>query len=461
LDIIYVEPDEDIRDLYAMKLEADFGAKVMAYSNAEDALKAISECKPENAGTLLLIDGALWDSSADSLYQHVVKQRHIPFVILSDKDSPTAFQGPKTFQDDHAGNRLIKKPVQASLFQKTLVEVLEHTQFKGNWLTKAEYGHSRVKITNFLKFNVLPCDAFIRIGDLKFVKLINKEDMYTTEVIKKYIQKGVDSLYVAQEDYPVLANTGIRSLISLYDRRGDEGGQGDLQLSSLEQIHTSLQDIGLTKESAELTKKTIVSAARLCKRQKSVADLLNKMKASGNYIYDHSLKLSYICTAIAKHTEWGSDATIFKLGLAATMHDMTLENPDLARVQSQNDPALEKFTKEEVEKYRMHPLDAAKLIKDQKMFPPDIDFIVAQHHERPDGSGFPRGLSKLRIAPLSCLFILGHEFVTKIENMGGAYNKENRDRAYDEMNQDMFTMGNFKKPFLGLQKAFNQMSTDS
>ena len=167
------------------------------------------------------------------------------------------------------------------------------------------------------------------------------------------------------------------------------------------------------------------------------------------------MKMSYICTAIAKHTEWGSDSTVFKLSLACTMHDMTLDDDDLARIESLTDPRLELFRPEQVEAFKNHPQEAAKLIKDSKEFPADVDFIVAQHHERPDGSGFPRGLMKLRIAPLSCVFILAHEFVNRIEEMGNVYNQENRDKVYQALSQEMYTMGNFKKPFAGLRRAFN------
>ena len=53
------------------------------------------------------------------------------------------------------------------------------------------------------------------------------------------------------------------------------------------------------------------------------------------------------------------------------------------------------------------------------------------------------------------MFILAHEFVNRIEALGNVYNQTNRDKAYEYLNQEMYTMGNFKKPFAGLRRAFN------
>ncbi len=455
MKIVYIEPDEDIRDLYTMKLEADFSANILSFLNEKEAMGKIKLEKGKLDVNLVLIDAGIVSADFIKMYQFFVKTHFVPMLIIHDEESIKSLKGIENFKNDHICNRTLKKPIQADVFRKTITEALADQSSKANWMKHAEHGHNRVKINNFLKFNVLPCDAFIRIGDTKFVKLINGDDMYTTEVIKKYIEKNVEHLYVKQEDYPTLANTGIQTLISLYDRRGESGSNQGLQLSSIENIHNVIHEIGLTKDAAELTKKTIHSSVQLAKRVKSISDLLNKMKTSGNYIYDHSLKMSYICTAIAKHTEWGSDATVFKLSLACTMHDMTLEDDKIARIQSLSDPALKSMDPALIEIIKQHPQEAAKLIKDAKEFPPDVDFIVAQHHERPDGSGFPRGLSKLRIAPLSCVFILAHEFVTRIEEAGGAFNQKNRDSVYEALSKDMYTIGNFKKPFAGLRKAFN------
>jgi hypothetical protein len=43
--------------------------------------------------------------------------------------------------------------------------------------------------------------------------------------------------------------------------------------------------------------------------------------------------------------------------------------------------------------------------------PGEVDIIVAQHHERPDGTGFPRGIKAAQIAPLASVLIIAHDIL--------------------------------------------------
>ena len=46
------------------------------------------------------------------------------------------------------------------------------------------------------------------------------------------------------------------------------------------------------------------------------------------------------------------------------------------------------------------------MVDQYKKIPPDVDRLILEHHEMPNGDGFPRGLSGTQISPLSCAFIL-------------------------------------------------------
>lgn len=40
---------------------------------------------------------------------------------------------------------------------------------------------------------------------------------------------------------------------------------------------------------------------------------------------------------------------------------------------------------------------------------PDLDRILIEHHEKPDGTGYPKGLKGSQISPLGLLFNLSHQ----------------------------------------------------
>ena len=434
-----------------MKFEADFGAQVTEVDTEQEAAAILMD---DSDFQLIMIDLDNVDIKGSYLYQYVrSNDLDIPFVLVSNSDLRD-YKGLEKFRADHRGNRLIPKPINHRVFSTVIKDALATSKIS---VVKAKHDPTKytpVKIDNFMRFNNLPCEAFIKLSENKYLKLINANDMYSSEVISKYIEKAVTFLYVRQTDYQVFADTGLSTLLQLYDRKPKSEKLQSIQLMAIEDIHKRLHELSVDPEVAELTKKTVESSVMLIKRHKNISHLLNTMRKNADYIYDHSLKLSYIATAIAKNTEWSSDNTCFKLSLAAMMHDMTLTDHNLARFDSIDDPNLANFPEEQVKKFREHPFEASALIRENKQLPADIDFIVAQHHEKPDGRGFPRGLSKLRISPLSCLFIIAHQFLNIIEQHQGVFSQQNMFLAIDQLSNKGFATGNFKKPYQGLLKAF-------
>ncbi len=90
-----------------------------------------------------------------------------------------------------------------------------------------------------------------------------------------------------------------------------------------------------------------------------------------------------------------------------------------------------------------------------KRFPelaPDVDVIILQHHELPDGTGFPRGLHAKQISPLACLFIVAHEVVTVImRNRDAGVDFQIREFLNDR--KQVYATGNFKKVAVALAEA--------
>ena len=72
------------------------------------------------------------------------------------------------------------------------------------------------------------------------------------------------------------------------------------------------------------------------------------------------------------------------------------------------------FTEKEVKSYKTHPAVAAEIAKGIDEVPPDVDTIIMQHHERPDGKGFPE---RYRRDGYSCEIRVGNVIYTGAENI--------------------------------------------
>jgi hypothetical protein len=134
-----------------------------------------------------------------------------------------------------------------------------------------------------------------------------------------------------------------------------------------------------------------------------------------------------------------------KLAMASLIHDFSIDDRFYDDVESWNKNALNMKDKSpETIRYRMHPNEGAKFAQSLKVIPPDVDQIILHHHEKKDGTGFPRALTSSRIPPLSTLFIIVEDLVNCI-NRGEHLETSIKD--FLVWGEYYYDQGHFKKIF--------------
>ena len=130
-------------------------------------------------------------------------------------------------------------------------------------------------------------------------------------------------------------------------------------------------------------------------------DILGVMRnLEDQSIYSHSINVVLMSRANGKWIQiTGDDLKV--LTLVGLLHDIgkTQLLEELI-----NKPG--KYTDEELALMKTHPLIGKKILND-KGFDPRILYVEFQHHERNNGSGYPRGLEEEEIIP----FIVGIVYV--------------------------------------------------
>jgi HD-GYP domain-containing protein (c-di-GMP phosphodiesterase class II) len=101
------------------------------------------------------------------------------------------------------------------------------------------------------------------------------------------------------------------------------------------------------------------------------------------------------------------------------------------------------MNREQVEKVRKHIDVAVNFLQNFKGCPQEVIKIVTEHHERPDGSGFPRGIRQDEFGELSVIFVVAHEFV---EMYFDASHKTSLRVSWSELKND-FAHDKFQKVF--------------
>ena len=149
--------------------------------------------------------------------------------------------------------------------------------------------------------------------------------------------------------------------------------------------------------------------------------------------------------------EWNARSSKAKMTISSILHDIFLENDDLSRIKKLDDKNFELMSSVEKNEFIQHPMKAAR-IANQFAGHSDIDYIIEQHHELPNGEGFPLGCNSLKLSVLSCIFITSYNFANI--SSGFDLTPSNVRKVIRHMLKT-FNVGNFKEPMKILAEIFN------
>ena len=115
--------------------------------------------------------------------------------------------------------------------------------------------------------------------------------------------------------------------------------------------------------------------------------LQNASEGNDDSIYVHSINVGLVSRAIGKWLKMSHD-DLDDLTLAGLLHDIgKLNIPEEVLFKEG------KLTDEEFAMIKKHPLDGRKMLKQCPSMDPRYLNAALQHHERSDGTGYPRGLT--------------------------------------------------------------------
>ncbi len=113
---------------------------------------------------------------------------------------------------------------------------------------------------------------------------------------------------------------------------------------------------------------------------------LTKLKSRDTYAYDHGIDVAVYMLAFGRHLGYPKDK-LRVLGLSGLMQDI-----GKLRVNEQILAKSGKLSDEEFEEVKVHVHHSVDILRQTNDIPREVLMVVAQHHERLDGSGYPRRL---------------------------------------------------------------------
>jgi HD-GYP domain-containing protein (c-di-GMP phosphodiesterase class II) len=348
----------------------------------------------------------------------------------------------------------IKNDVNCEGFHNLVLDILKRRKDLSFEYEEEEY--RKVRLVYFLRFNKVLCDVYIKLGDDKYVKVIKKGDTYTRDDLQKYRDKKIKHLYIDSSDYDEFGSSLAQTPFLVENKDLDPELVEDAVINTLDIVHEMVADAGLTEEVLNLVDYSVFQIENTLDDDKILSRLLANFRNRKDYILDHSYMMAYFSNSICSHMDWDSEEIRKKLSYASILQDLTVGNADLAYAVNLQLQEMVDYTQEEIEAYKRHPEDVAKLIQHNDKIPLNVDEILLCHHERPEGTGFPRGLSHHRISQLTGVFIVAHVFVDEF------YRAEfDLDKVNDILKRmkKSYDVGNYKKPYQGLLEVFKKTLT--
>ncbi len=132
--------------------------------------------------------------------------------------------------------------------------------------------------------------------------------------------------------------------------------------------------------------------------------LFSQLREKGDYTHEHALDTAVYMTTFGRFLQLPVEQ-ITLLGYVGLMQDvgkLRVPNPILTK--------RERLTPEETEEVRRHVQHSVDILRASPGLPPQLAELAALHHERHDGSGYPRGLKGAEIGMIGSIAAIADTF---------------------------------------------------
>lgn len=272
---------------------------------------------------------------------------------------------------------------------------------------------TQISIDNFLGGRPAIFDIFIRLGQNKYIRILNKGAIIDPVRIKNYKKKySLTYLYFKTDErifYINYINTMIEKSCkdkSLEQKLDLIGGASQ---KYLEEIQVQGLNPLIYEEGVRLANNTL----EILSNMSSINSALEKLSKEN---ISHQFLATIYAVSIAKNIDWAGKKTLENILMGCLIHDIGLVR--LKCHQKNPNFKVSELSKSELEEYKSHPSLGYELLKTMSHIPEAVKQIVLQHHENIDGSGYPNGLSSQKIYPLAKIVNLANYFATLVQEEG-------------------------------------------
>jgi len=255
--------------------------------------------------------------------------------------------------------------------------------------------YSQISIENLLSMTgELPFGVYIKISDDKFTLIFKKGDIVDGDRFNKYAQKGVKELYIhkAERREYITATEVLMNKIQANPTIPIAEAHKVIEELTEQTMFEIYEDKVFDEQSLRRAQVVVKSYIDILKNDPSGLATFINLSRDETYPCRHAIATSVFAVLLARASENKNEKTLMIVGLGGLLHDL-----GMSKLPQDFDDVNRKLTPDEWAEVKRHPHHGLEMIKDIKGFPEEVKFVIEQHHEHWDGSGYPRGIRATEI----------------------------------------------------------------
>jgi hypothetical protein len=248
----------------------------------------------------------------------------------------------------------------------------------------------------------------------KYLKLNYPNETFM-DILNKLQAKGVEDAYVSQADCDKIL-LGMSTTLNSKSFN-DSGTTDEVRLQQTEDVANVakqfMRSFGVNKEAVEALKAANEKAMVMVKEAPGIHAFLKRFRGKCSEEYLKSCLTNFLVAKVLGKFPWKSQQIIQKTMFAGMLCDVMLLPGDFEEVRrfEHGEAAIS-------DRVRQHASDVSQMLRKKKeLIPMETITIIEQHHERPDGKGFPVGITLSRFNQLSAIFIVSQRYIEKLSDL--------------------------------------------
>lgn len=393
--ILIADDQIDLLEVLSLTLESEFENEIVEVSSGNEAIDVLKT--DANIG-LIICDYKMDDGDGSDVFNYNKGAQNLPFILTSGRHF-VDIKGLSDLYQVNSLNVFLQKPWDDQEFfdvvSKALCEDIENLD--PSW---------RKLSTSFVLNNYdSRFEYFIPEGCGEFSVAIVKGEKLSSER-KEELKKDEYFLYLSQKDFIEFLKQYSLNSKKRFESIKDLEKKLEMSGEVLQVFHMASSHLGMLPEELSQVTESLSSCVDEIQQSNSCKVYLDDSFKQQGYYIGHSLIAMQCCYIMLKKMSLNTDENLKMMTHACLLHDIALPSSRMSQVLDKESLKFDQLTAAEKSMVYRHGEDAYNLTREVCSEFEPLKKIISSHHERPDGKGFPDGLTGEDISEFEAIFIL-------------------------------------------------------